>query len=149
MDRFNFQNMILAYNAVHDAVLCESMDELGFFEDSSSEYDDTDSLDFIISYLVNEGYADSLESAEIILEYMSDDWIESVLNEARGTVMSVTSPEGVERRLNIVPTRPSRRLEGEERLTASRRMRQQAVDRSFADPKKVIKFRRRYGLSRY
>lgn len=33
MDQLNFKNMLLAYHAVHDEVLCESMDELGFFDE--------------------------------------------------------------------------------------------------------------------
>lgn len=37
MDNYNFRNMILAYNAVHDDVLCESMDQLGFFDDDLEE----------------------------------------------------------------------------------------------------------------
>lgn len=32
MNTFNFKNMLLAYEAVHDESLCESMDDLGFFD---------------------------------------------------------------------------------------------------------------------
>lgn len=38
MDNFNFRNMQLAYQAVHDEVLCESMDELGFFDGIEEKY---------------------------------------------------------------------------------------------------------------
>ena len=35
----------------------------------------------ILSYLLDEGYADSLESAEGIFEVMSDEWINEILDE--------------------------------------------------------------------
>lgn len=35
----------------------------------------------ILGYLIDEGYADCLGSAEIILENMSDDWFDEILNE--------------------------------------------------------------------
>jgi len=35
--------------------------------------------DIILSHLLDEGYADTLDSAEAILENMSEDWIESII----------------------------------------------------------------------
>ena len=40
--------------------------------------------DIILEYLIQEGYADTLGSAEIILENMSDEWIEDILLENKG-----------------------------------------------------------------
>jgi len=37
--------------------------------------------EYIISYLIDEGYTDTLESAEIILENMSDAWFDMILEE--------------------------------------------------------------------
>lgn len=38
-------------------------------------------IESILDYLVQEGYANSLESAEILLENMSDEWLMNILNE--------------------------------------------------------------------
>lgn len=43
--------------------------------------EDAELYDAFLTYLIDEGYADCLGSAEIIVENMSDDWIESVLTE--------------------------------------------------------------------
>jgi hypothetical protein len=32
----------------------------------------------VLDYLVNEGYVDSYESAECVLEVMSDEWLKSI-----------------------------------------------------------------------
>lgn len=53
MDNFNFKNMVLAYNAVHDNVLRESMEELGFFGETSAEQDDFENW---VNGLLDEGY---------------------------------------------------------------------------------------------
>jgi hypothetical protein len=173
MDQLNFNNMLLAYHAVHDDVLCESMDELGFFDDgyqydeieegyrklnvgkmmrqaarkpvkAAQRYEDAhfgygaprkmntvagepnwlvqralkqaakmarvasrhsevrsrgqeelnrrrggmkedyDLFDLVLEHLIDEGYADSLESAEAIIENMSDEWLETIF-EAEGS----------------------------------------------------------------
>ena len=41
-----------------------------------------DMYDYVLGYLLDEGYADTLDSAENILENMSEDWIDEVLDEA-------------------------------------------------------------------
>jgi hypothetical protein len=43
--------------------------------------EEVDLYDIILEYLIQEGYADTLGSAEIILENMSEEWIESILDE--------------------------------------------------------------------
>jgi hypothetical protein len=42
-----------------------------------------DFYDIILSYLLDEGYANTLESAEVILENMSKDWRESIMEEKK------------------------------------------------------------------
>lgn len=158
MDNLNFKNMQLAYQAVYDQNLCESMEELGLIGDEISEQDefetwvnelldegydlsdytwdelgrlyeaenpyrtirgksinaagqevpwkvkatpsgttyingkpsreakkrikeDYDAFDIVLEYLLDEGYADSLESAEAIMVNMSEEWIEGILEE--------------------------------------------------------------------
>lgn len=165
MDNLSLKNLQLSYQAVYDDSLCESMSELGLFNEARDGYgddskfkDDTDAADFIpgktvpkvkkygrlsryapealsgersrtasnvrrsttspnqpravqipkdepkpkmvkkdgkwvkvkeeyeiynliLEYLLDEGYADSFESAEIILENMSDEWINDVIEE--------------------------------------------------------------------
>jgi ribosomal protein S8 len=39
---------------------------------------ETDMREHVLDYLVNEGYVDSYESAECVLEVMSDEWLESI-----------------------------------------------------------------------
>lgn len=38
-------------------------------------------FDAVLSYLVNEGYVDSIESAEVMVEAMSDEWLGEILDE--------------------------------------------------------------------
>lgn len=160
MDNFDLKNLQLSYQAVYDETLCESMDDLGLFNEARDGYGgdekfkgDTDADSFrpgkdvpavkkygrlsrfapealsgersrtssnvrrattapntprsvqipreerkpkmvkrdgkwvkeayelILSYLLDEGYADSLGAAEIIFENMSEEWIDEVLEE--------------------------------------------------------------------
>lgn len=89
--------MLLAYHAVHDEVLCESMDELGFFDEKEqhrrlvkSAYtprrnkveEEYEIYDLVLEYLIDEGYTDSVDGALAILENMSNDWLEDII-EAR------------------------------------------------------------------
>jgi len=43
--------------------------------------EDYDAFDLVLEYLLDEGYADCLGSAEIIIENMSDEWLEEILEE--------------------------------------------------------------------
>jgi hypothetical protein len=43
-----------------------------------------EAYEFLLSHLLDEGYAETFESAEAILENMSDEWIDEVLEEGRG-----------------------------------------------------------------
>ena len=53
MDNFNFKNMQLAYSAVYDQNLCESMEELGLIGEGNSEQDQFESW---VDELLDEGY---------------------------------------------------------------------------------------------
>jgi len=146
MDNFNFKNLQLAYSAVYDQNLCESMEELGLIGEGSSGQDqfelwvnelldegydlsdytwdelgelyeesdstvkrkastkripvskmepaaaekhinvkeDYDAFDIVLEYLLDEGFADTLEGAEAIMVNMSEGWIEGILMEKEG-----------------------------------------------------------------
>jgi hypothetical protein len=172
MDNFNFKNMQLAYSAVYDQNLCESMEDLGLIGEGNSEQDqfetwvdelldegydlsdytwdelyegykklpvgkmirqaghkannlmafnkterevakmarvadrhslvkgkvrgegqaelnrrkgemkeDYDAYDLVLEYLLDEGFADTLEGAEAIMVNMSEEWIEGIFEE--------------------------------------------------------------------
>jgi hypothetical protein len=53
MDNFNFKNLQLAYGAVYDQNLCESMEELGLIGDGNSEQDQ---FELWVNELLDEGY---------------------------------------------------------------------------------------------
>ena len=151
MNYFNHKNVQLAYEAVYNQDLCESMEDLGligeydYLEEGENPYrtirgastnaagqkvpwtvqatpaghtlingrrvpqsrvnpkassidkmkqrdaakrspkmEEVDLYDIILEYLIDEGYADTLGSAEIILENMSDEWIESIFEDRDG-----------------------------------------------------------------
>jgi hypothetical protein len=52
-------------------------------ERGQNKVQQSEAYELILDYLIQEGYADTLGSAEIILENMSDEWIEAVLDEGR------------------------------------------------------------------
>ena len=102
--------------------------------------EEVDLFDYLLEYLVAEGYADTEESATAIMTNMSEEWRDDILDEAK-TVMSVTSPSGKRRELNISKAKPSKNLEGQERLSAARDIRQKDVDRRAPEIEKRIKRR--------
>ena len=84
-------------------------------------------FEYWVDDLVNEGYD--------LSEYTWDDMLEIY----ESTVMSVTSPEGKSRPLNATRAKPSRNLQGKERLDAARTIRQQKVDRRAPHIEKKLK----------
>ena len=58
-----------------------------------------DTFDTVLEYLVAEGYADTEESALVIMANMSEEWREEILDEAN-EIMSITSPEGKRKKVN-------------------------------------------------
>ncbi len=54
---------------------------------------ETGMREHVLDYLVNEGYVDSYESAECVLEAMSDEWLESIVEAKKAKIMvDVKSP---------------------------------------------------------
>jgi hypothetical protein len=51
-------------------------------------------LNFVLDYLINEGYTDCHESASKILDVMSDEWLESILNEVSDDYMRRSAAAG-------------------------------------------------------
>ena len=48
---------------------------------------ETDMREHVLDYLVNEGYVDSYESAECVLEFMSNEWLESIAEAKKAKIM--------------------------------------------------------------
>jgi hypothetical protein len=48
-----------------------------------TQKEQADLYDIILSHLLDEGYADCLGSAEIILENMSEEWLEDIIEEKK------------------------------------------------------------------
>ena len=53
-------------------------------EDLKVQFNSYDYYDTVLAYLLDEGYAETLEAAEAIMVNMSEDWVFDVLNEVRG-----------------------------------------------------------------
>ena len=70
--------------------------------------EETDVFTQVLEYLVAEGYADTNESALVIMANMSEEWREEILDEAN-EIMSITSPEGKNRKVNITYPSPRAR----------------------------------------
>ena len=59
--------------------------------------EEVDVYDLVLDYLLDEGYCDDVESAEVIMANMSEEWLDEILDEAV-EIMSVTSPTGERRK---------------------------------------------------
>lgn len=82
---------------------------------------DYDLYDLVLEYLLDEGLCESVENAEIMMAHMSEGWVDSIIDEATKTVMSVTSPTGKQRKLNTTrATGPARELTYGDRHSAIR-----------------------------
>ncbi len=46
-----------------------------------------DLYDIILSHLIDEGYADTQEAAEVMIANMSEEWREDILNEGIGSAI--------------------------------------------------------------
>jgi hypothetical protein len=51
-----------------------------------------DIYDLVLDHLLDEGYCDDVESAEVIMANMSEEWVNEIVEAVE--IMSVTSPEG-------------------------------------------------------
>ena len=70
--------------------------------------EENEMLEMILDYLIQEGYADTLDSAEIILENMSEDWIEEIL-EAFVDPEEGENPSG-RRPIDVVSEHPKKKV---------------------------------------
>lgn len=119
-----------------DAANTASHNERNKFRESVN-YESFDLYDLVLDYLISEGIAETEDNAIQIMSSMSDEWIESILDEATKTVMSVTSPKGEQRRLNTTkasgPARttigPDRKIDSGERNEILRQIRRQRLGR--------------------
>ena len=48
---------------------------------SKLHHEELDTYDIILSHLLGEGYADTIEGAEVIMVNMSEEWMDSILDE--------------------------------------------------------------------
>jgi hypothetical protein len=55
--------------------------------------EEVDVYDLVLDHLLDEGFCDDVESAEVVMANMSEEWLDEILDEAV-EIMSVTSPEG-------------------------------------------------------
>ncbi|NBV99370.1 MAG: hypothetical protein EBR67_07670 [Proteobacteria bacterium] len=76
--------------------------------------EEVDLYDIILEYLVQGGYADTLGSAEIILENMSEDWMEQILDEAREEGVKPYRPGPSLRQINRQAKRAEQRRKGKD-----------------------------------
>ena len=65
-----------------------------------------ENYEFVLSYLIDEGYADTFENAEVIMVNMSEDWMESILESEK----TPKSPRNIERTKQKAEQRKARRL---------------------------------------
>jgi hypothetical protein len=65
---------------------------------SALKKEQTDLYDIILSHLLDEGYAETPEAAQVIMVNMSEEWRESIMEGLGGA----SDPERVQRRLNKI-----------------------------------------------
>jgi len=99
---------------------------------SKIQFNSYDYYDTVLSYLLDEGYAETPEAAEAIMVNMSEEWREEIIDEAADNViMTVKSPSGQERskiRKGATGPSDSHRHENPEQI-ANRRFSQKLDDK--------------------
>lgn len=71
-----------------------------------------ESYEYVLSYLLDEGYADTIEGAEKIASCMSEEWVDEILDEAEKLKKPAKMGEPIPQRM--ITTRP---ITGSEKLT--------------------------------
>lgn len=71
MDQYQFRSLVEAYQNVYQAEEVEDTIE-----------EEIDLYDVILTHLMNEGFAETEESAEIIMAHMSEEWRDEILEAA-------------------------------------------------------------------
>jgi len=67
------------------------------FAQKNQHKEEVDIYDLVLDHLLDEGFCDDVESAEVIMANMSEEWLDEILDEAV-EIMSVTSPTGERRK---------------------------------------------------
>lgn len=78
--------MLARHNASRQAAHAARHDEFKKWTASESY----DAYDLVLGHLLDEGYADNVQDAEVIMSNMSESWIEGILESASNTIMSVS-----------------------------------------------------------
>lgn len=82
-------------------------------------------FELILSHLLDEGYAETLESAEAILESMSEEWVSEILDEANRSEREVLSKLSSDMRSKMGPSIVRGLRSQRDRATAAQRRREQ------------------------
>jgi hypothetical protein len=102
--------------------------------------EEVDLYDIISEYLVSEGFCESYEDADVIMANMSEEWRESILDEAKGTILSVTSPKGERRRARFDPidrfVTPYRNLEKSQLKSATQQAKNEREEARLMDARR-------------
>lgn len=70
------------YNTYGQVYLNEDVENFEIEEYTTDELcEDYDPYDIVLEYILNEGYCDTVEDAEVLMAHMSEDWIDSILDE--------------------------------------------------------------------
>jgi hypothetical protein len=105
MDNFNVKNMQLAYQAIYDQNLCESMEELGLIGEGNSEQDQFKSW---VNELLDEGYD--------LSDYTWDELYEGYKKLPVGKMIKQAVNKGVKANLKHAGVHPALRPEMKETL---------------------------------
>jgi hypothetical protein len=87
---------------------------------NKTQKEEFDIYDIILSHLLDEGYADTQEQAEVIMVNMSEDWIESICEEKYKTYVVDIDPKEVEKVYQ-------RKMQAERERKFDKRMAKQSV----------------------
>ena len=90
--------------------------------DRRAQNESYDLYDVILSHLLDEGFADTLEGAEAIMVNMSEDWKESIVEENGGGPKSTKMPLSRERNIGRHDDWKDKPLEWGERPVAARKL---------------------------
>jgi hypothetical protein len=127
------ESKMSAVAATHDPEKSKEKERQNRIRGSQTE--SVDLYDVVLEHLLGEGFAETEENALTIMANMSEEWIDSILDEAADNViMTVKSPSGQERsKIYKGASRPSdsHRHENPEQI-ANRRFSQQLSDKENA-----------------
>ena len=79
MDAQDLHNLSEAYREVYDSIM--EREDSPYEKASDAANEEVDIYDIILSHLLDEGYAETPEAAEVIMVNMSEDWVEDIVEE--------------------------------------------------------------------